>query len=154
MSVRIIRDTHLAGLAALAHRFETMHERVMVGVPAGAKEEDGTPIALIAAVHEFGSPKAGIPERSFLRTGLKRARPLFATLNFDSLKKVANGLLSIHEALDRLGAAAAGAVKEEIVIGTFVPLRPATIARKGSDKPLIHSGSLRQAITWIIEGAA
>ena len=153
MSVRIIKDTHLSGMEALAQRLLAGRERVMVGVPAGAREEDGTSIALIAAVHEFGSETASIPERSFGRTGIKHGQQQFAAVNFDSLKKVVNGSMSMHGALERLGEAAAGAVKEEITHGDFKPLKPATIARKGSEKPLIDSGSLRAAITYVIEGS-
>jgi len=148
-TVRVIKDTNLAGLAELARRFQT-REEVHVGVPEGAKEADGTPIALVAAAHEFGVPSKNIPERSFMRTGLRRALPHLRVLNLDSLKKVAEGIYSIHMALDRLGLVASSAVKREIVTGTFAPLQPATIKRKGSDKPLIDSASLYQAMTWAV----
>lgn len=151
MSVRVVQDTNLAGLTALAKRLDTMGQRVMVGVPASAKEADGTPIALIAAVHEFGSPKLGIPERSFLRAGIQKNRQQFTRLNFTSLRRVANANLTIREALDLLGLYAASAVKREIVEGNFKPNAPATIKAKGSDKPLIDSGAMRQAITWTVE---
>src|SRR4029077_16180840 len=133
MSATIIKDTKYAGLDALIHRLAAGAERVMVGVPVGAKEDDGTAIALIAAVHEFGSPKKGIPERSFLRAGIRRAQPQLAAVNFDSLRKVVDNTMSIHQALDRLGLAASTAVKEEINRGDFTPLAEETIRRKGSD---------------------
>lgn len=37
-----------------------------VGVHKGARGKDGQSIVDIAAVHEFGSKKAGVPQRSFL----------------------------------------------------------------------------------------
>ena len=36
--------------------------------------------------------------------------------------------------------------------GIAPPLKPATIARKGSSTPLINTGQLRSAITWRVEG--
>jgi hypothetical protein len=156
MGVRIIKDTRLAGLTALHRRFANDKRRVLVGVPAGKAEPDGTPLAMIAAVHEFGSPERGIPERSFLRAGIMNSLPQLIALNADHIKRIASGGFTAATALGRLGLAAAAAVQREITDGTFAPLAPSTIKRKGSTKPLIDSGSLRQSITYQIvnEGEA
>ena len=151
MSVRIITDTRLEGLKALHRRITSDRRRVLVGVPKGKVEDDGTPIAMIAAVHEFGSPKRNIPERSFLRGGILRNLPRLRQLNADSMRKVARGSSTLSASLHRLGVAAAGDVKQFIVDGTFVPNAASTIAGKGSDKPLIDTGSLRQSITYEID---
>jgi|SRR6185295_136781 len=148
---RVIRDTKGAGLEALANRLRSLNDTVLVGVPSGKTEKDGTPTAMIAAVHEFGSPSRGIPERSFLRSGIRRARPIFTRLNYYSLKRMVMGKMTEATALGRLGLAAVAAVQNEIVNGTFAPLKPKTIARKGSMKPLIDTGSLRKAITYVID---
>lgn len=54
-TVRVIRDTNGAGLAALANRLKNGEHRVLVGVPQGAgHEENGTSLAQVAAIVEFG----------------------------------------------------------------------------------------------------
>jgi hypothetical protein len=121
---------------------------------ADAKFAGSVSLAMVAAVHEFGSPEQGIPERSFLRGGIRRATPKLNAVNIDSLRKVLLGKMTIEQAVEKLGVVAAGEVKREFVVGTFVPNKPATIARKGSSRPLIDTGSLRQAVTYVVEGAS
>lgn len=149
MSVRIISDTRLSGLQTLSRRFARDHRRVLVGVPKGPAEADGTSIAMVAAANEFGVP-GKIPERSFLRAGILRNLDQLTQINAANIQKIARGGFTVLTALGRLGVFAAGAVQKEIVEGSFVPNAPSTVAKKKSSKPLIDSGSLRQAITWRI----
>ena len=121
---------------------------------ADAKFSKSVSLAMVAAVHEFGSPEQGIPERSFLRGGIRRAAPKLNAVNIDSLRKVLLGKMTIEQAIEKLGVVAAGEVKREFVVGTFAPNKPATIKRKGSSRPLIDTGSLRQSITYVVEGAS
>lgn len=118
---------------------------------AEAKTE-AIPLAMIAAVHEFGSPEHNIPERSFLRGGIRRGTPKFHAVNVDSLKRVVNGEMTVDQAVNKLGVVAVGEVKREFTVGKFVPLKPATIKRKGSSRPLVDTGQLRQSITYVLEG--
>ena len=167
----------LPGLKALMARMNGANRSVLVGVPAESVEhkvsrgkkrtfvakasgetsiqtDKSVSMATIAAVHEFGSPEQGIPERSFLRGGIRRAAPKLNAVNIDSLRKVLLGKMTIEQAIEKLGVVAAGEVKREFVVGTFAPNKPATIARKGSSRPLIDTGNLRQAVTYIVEGAS
>lgn len=150
----------LPGLKALRQRMKDANKSVLVGVPVGAKpEEDGTPMAMIAAVHEFGSPEQNIPERSFLRGGIRRGMPKFSALNEKNLRAVVQGESTVSQAMGQLGALAAGEVKREFTTADFAPLKQSTIdARKrrfgkASSRPLIASGNLRQSITWIEAGS-
>ena len=43
-------------------------------------------------------------------------------------------------------------IKRKIVKGPFTPLKQATIRRKGSDKPLIDKGILRNSIRYVVKG--
>ena len=119
---------------------------------AAAKSNDAIPLATIAAIHEFGSPDHNIPERSFLRAGIRRGMPKFRDVNFDSLRKVVLGKMPVEAAIERLGVVAVGEVKREFVVGRFKPLKPETIKRKGSSRPLIDTAQLRQSITYVVEG--
>jgi len=45
--------------------------RFFVGVVKGSKGKDGQDLVNVALVHEYGSPKAGIPARSFIISTLR-----------------------------------------------------------------------------------
>lgn len=124
---------------------------VRVGVFASAGSEKGTTIADIAAIHEFGAPKANIPARSFLRSAFTNDGG--AALRAMS-ERVARSILSekidLRRALDALGAWAANAVKVRIRSNIAPALAKATIVRKGSSKALIDTGRLMNAITWVV----
>lgn len=126
-------------------------EKLAETIATGGKGE-AISLAMIAATHEFGSPEQNIPERSFLRGGIRRGIPKFNKVNEDSLRKVVRGEMTCAGALDRLGVVAVGEVKREFVVGNFVPNKPATIKRKGSSRPLIDTAQLRQSITYQLEG--
>lgn len=92
-----------------------------------------------------------IPERPFLRVGIRRNLEFFARLSRANLVRLARGQITMAVALGQLGAAAAGKVQKEISDGHFTPNAPSTIRAKGSSKPLVDTGALRQAITWTVE---
>lgn len=114
--------------------------------------------AMIATIHEYGAPKAGIPERSFIRRTfanedvIKQKKEMCAKLS----KQILAGKMEVGQALGLLGAFGANAVKRTIDDGEGVPppLKPATIARKGSSRPLVDTGQMRNAITWEVVGAS
>jgi phage gpG-like protein len=146
--VKIIKDINGKAFDELRARLKAEHSKINVGVPGSQKETDGTPVALIAAVHEFGSPAQGIPERPFLRTTIQENRGKYVQLNRRNLVAVLNGKMTVEQALGQLGEVAKGDVQLHIASGTFAPLKAATIKRKGSMSPLIDTGQLRQSITW------
>jgi phage gpG-like protein len=105
--------------------------------------------AQIGFIHEFGSYKDKIPERSFLRV------PLMLFLN-EALKEASPKIrrafqaCNIIEAYGILGLSAEKVVQEAFDTsghGSWPKLSPITIARKGSDAILIDSGQLRKSIT-------
>ena len=42
-----------------------------VGFPSGINYEDGTNVAYVATIQEFGAPEANIPPRPFMRPTVK-----------------------------------------------------------------------------------
>lgn len=151
--VRIISGGDLPGLRALADRVRAKG-RALVGVPAGKAEPDGTSMAEVAAVNEFGSEDGRIPERSFLRAGTRAHVKDLRDVAAPALRRVAEGTGSMTQALEVLGQAGAGGVKRYIAAeGQFAPNAPSTIAKKGSEHPLIASSQLLQSITSVVEGA-
>lgn len=152
MTVKIIKDFDGKFIDKLKKLASGKGERaVLVGVPASVTENDGTPMALVAAVHEYGVPEKGIPERSFIRTALQKNLARYKALNRANLAKVVAGKLSVEQALGQLGMMAKADIQDNIRSGTFAPLKQATIDSKGSSKPLIDTGNLRQSINYELE---
>lgn len=113
--------------------------------------EDGEPITVadVAAWNEFGTERA--PARPFMRQT--------ATNNKDKITKHANNALKkaiksgggAAEVLNSIGAFTKGRMQKEIRDGEFEPNAPSTIAKKGSSKPLIDTGRMRQSIVYVIK---
>lgn len=125
---------------------------VLVGLPAGTGSyEDGAPIAVIGAVHEFGSADGRIPERSFLRVPLRQNAETFQAIWRAQVPKVVDGDMTMHQVMSQLGARAVAVSQEAISEGIAPGNAESTVKRKGSSKPLIDTGALRQSITFIVE---
>ena len=123
------------------------------GPEAGAIEHDADDLTNVelGAIHEFGAPGAGIPERSFIRSTFDAKIKQW----IGQLEKVGKTIYSTgtgdpKRALGILGEKAVSDMRNTINRGIDPPLKPATVARKGSSKPLIDSGQLKNAITWKI----
>ena len=129
---------------------------VLVGYPASAGQpKGGINNATLAAIHDLGAPGAGVPERRFLRQSVENRRKPYTTLLANELRKAYAGEQSVERANDRLAVAAEAGVKLEITRPSpaFVPLKPATIKRKGSSVPLIDEGQLRSSATAVVRKA-
>jgi phage gpG-like protein len=115
-----------------------------------SREEEGSPLTLleVAAIHEFGAPAAGIPQRSFIRAGVDAQLPEIQRVQRALAAQTIRGALTLDVALDRLGAKVAALLQNRIAAGIDPPNSAATIARKGSSKPLVDTGQLKAAITW------
>ena len=83
---------------------------IRVGVPAASASEDGTKIAVYAAAHEFGSKKMNIPERSFLRPGIKNTLPKAKLLYQQQLPQYMVGNVTAKTLQSLLGELAIGEV--------------------------------------------
>jgi len=101
----------------------------------------------LAAVHEFGSTSRGIPERSFLRAPYDENRDRYYEMLGVGLRNVIEGKLTVEKVLGIVGLKMESDFKARIVAGIPPPLKPETIARKGSSTPLIDHGQLLGAIS-------
>lgn len=106
-------------------------------------------LVLVGAVHEFGAPNRGIPERSWLRSAFDRNRQRIEHVLDQALDHVMTGRFDVQQALSLVGESFTNVVKRN-----FLKITPAlsdkTIKRKKSSKPLIDSGQMRASITWVI----
>lgn len=136
---KMVRDTQKAhGQSGTA---------IAVGFFESARYQDGTPVAHVAAIHEFGAGNA--PERPFFRASIRR-------METELLPTVRSHIDKTTKAIDlnaanRLGAQAAAIVQTTISHEAYspnTPNTPETIERKGSSTPLIDTGRMRQSVTW------
>lgn len=138
-------------LRAFLNRMAAIKGRVLVGVPEGKEDPKGTSLALIAAANEFGTFDGHIPERSYLRGGLRRGTQKIKDVNRVSLEGILDNKMTVRKGLERLGVLGVSLVQREFIDGDFVPNAPVTVERKGSDAPLIDTGQLRQSITFVVD---
>ena len=125
---------------------------VKVGIQDGDKTSDGKEsLAYIASLHEFGSPGGKIPERSFIRTAIDKNEHKINNLSDGLALKILDGSVTVRGALDLIGLKVTGMIQEQITDGDYVPLSPATIKKKGNDKPLIDTGHMWQSVRHVIE---
>lgn len=117
-----------------------IHER------AGADRPDGgATVAEYGTYNEFGM---GVPERSFLRAPLAKNQDIYAEAIVEGIVLLVTKGEPLARSLGLVGEAAASDCREAIVAGIDPPNAPSTIARKGSSKPLVDTGRLRQSITY------
>ena len=147
------------GASALRERLSQLAKlRVRVGVlddapkrTEASKRGEKFTLLEVAAVHEFGAPDAGIPQRSFIRAGVDQ----YAAEIADARDRLAAGVLAgkvePENALEMLGAFVQGKLQTRIAEGISPPLAESTIRRKKSSKPLIDTGQLRSSITYRVE---
>lgn len=126
---------------------------VRAGVVGEAAHEQhrGTSLttAEIATLHEMGNPSTGLPRRSFIEATLddSEVQQEFAALETRLVAAVIAGSMDRNTALNQLGSWMASKIRERIESGRVKPpLQPATVARKGSDIPLIDTTQLLEAI--------
>lgn len=110
----------------------------------GTTERRPLTVADVATFNEFGTSR--IPQRSFIRAWFDENQEFIAETLRSQLKLVIAGKLTAEKAGNRIALACEGSMKQRISRGIPPPNAPATIERKGSSKPLIDTGQLRNAI--------
>src|ERR1035441_5755628 len=100
---------------------------VKVGIPAGKKYPNGTSIAYVGTIDEFGAPEVGIPQRSWLRSTRNAKRAAWTKDLAEGAQAVAQRRISLLGMLDAVGAAAAGDVVQTIAARIPPPLKPTTV---------------------------
>lgn len=114
-----------------------------VGWFPGAKYEDGTPVAYVAAIQEFGA--GPIPPRPFFRTTVAAEKTAWSQHAAQGAKAVLKGTHTARDVMDGLGELAQEDVKETINQITAPPLSPITLelrAMKHRDPALKITGKL------------
>jgi hypothetical protein len=144
-------DLTPAGKRYFAELKKLAEMEVVVGFQSdGADYEGGASVAEVAAYNELGS--SDTPARPFMRQSFEKHEAELKAACEQVNRTLASGG-TVQEALGRLGVIAKALVQEEIVEGSFEPNAPSTIKKKGSDKPLIDTGTMRQSVTYVVREA-
>ena len=135
---------------------------VDIGFMEGATYPDGTSVALVAAINEFGrTVTVKHPTEEVGGTYFQAPRPFFRNAiakyspgwpNNIAVALKANDY-DAAKALDLVGADIASQVQTSIGDLVSPPLAPSTIEKKGFDKPLIEHGIMQNAVTHIVRKA-
>jgi len=115
-------------------------------VDIGVFSEQGGDLVTYASANEFGTEDGHIPERSFLRATVEERKALFRRFIDKRKAEAMKGPAYRRKVLSELGQLAEGEIVAKIRRGPFTPNKPATIARKGSSRPLIDLSRLVDSI--------
>lgn len=134
----------------LAGKIGAGKREVRVGFLEGATYPDGTPVATIAAIQNFGAPSRGIPPRPFFSNMIAAKSPAWGK-SFVAILK--NNDYDVTLSLGLLGQGIAGQLRQSIRDTNSPPLSPVTIAKKGFAKPLIDTAVMFQSIDTEVVGS-
>lgn len=117
---------------------------VRVGFLEPATYPDGTKVALVAAVQNFGT--ARIPPRPFFSNMVDDASPAWGRELATLIQ--AHG---VEKAMPLMGERIKAQLQESIRDTNEPPLAPATIKRKGFEKPLIDTSNMINSADYEVD---
>lgn len=122
---------------------------VRVGFQRGdAQEEDGTDMCDVAAYNELGTDH--IPARPFIRQSVDDNESKIKSFLKGEVKDFAQGK-SAEQILKEIGIFQKDLMQDKITSGSFAPNAESTIKKKGSSKPLVDTGRMRQSVNYVIQ---
>lgn len=128
---------------------ELADKEVRIGFQrGGATEEDGTDICDVAAWNELGTEKS--PSRPFLRKSVDENEGRINSFLQSKKGDLVRGA-SAEQVLKEIGIFQKDLIQEKITEGDFAPNAESTKRRKGSSKPLIDTGRMRQSVNYVIQ---
>lgn len=146
----VIRKTTLSA----AQIAEVAKSRLVgkVGWFEGATYEDGTPVAYVATIQEFGYPAGKIPSRSFMRTTIAEQETAWKKLMLSGAKAMFLGNETMDTVLQKMAMRAEGDIRLKINSINEPALRPWTLAARkkrgnSSVKPLNDTGYMLSTFT-------
>lgn len=119
-------------LSKIRMRLERIPEQftgqvAQIGVPAGLAYEDGTSIAYVAAIQEFGAPEVKIPPRPFIMPTVAQQKDAWVDVMAHMVPKVGDGSATAFDVLDGVGRIAATDIQVQIAGISSPALSPVTV---------------------------
>jgi len=148
--VELRKDTRMKSTPKMLERLGQLRD-LKVGVLAGTGQhpnsDDGTTVAEVAFKNEFGTDT--IPARPFLRPTMRENHRKFARITKQIYEQTLNGIGNVDHMVKGLGMLAQSLVVQAIDSTLTPPNALATLLAKApKTHPLIHTGRLRQSISW------
>jgi hypothetical protein len=112
-------------------RLEALKKKVVQAGVLGGQYEDGTNVAYVAAIQEYGAPAASIPARPFMRTTVAEQKKEWTKLYGEGIAAVAAGQLSAEQLMEQIGALMAADIQKKISEINSPPLSPITVMLRG-----------------------
>lgn len=131
-------------LAEFAKRFSNA-KSVRIGFLEGATYPDGTSVPMVAAIQEFGAPRAFIPPRPYFRNMIAARKGEWPQAMADLLK--ANNF-DARATLEKTGEAVAAQLRQSIVDTLAPALSPVTLMLRkmfGNHPELIRGRDVTEA---------
>ena len=133
--------------------------KLEVGFFESATYPDGTPVAYVAAIQEFGYPAGNIPSRPFFRNAIAQ-NDGWKPLATKAMSAVVEGRMELNQALNQMGLKMAADVKDSITDGSYEALKQSTLDARQSrkrtqgvaSKPLIDTGQMMRSVTYAVNG--
>ena len=147
----IIKKEYNGGLKGFLDRFREIGKpKVYIGVPASKNgmHDGGINMATLLALHVLGAPSRGIPQRDPLRPPLIANAQRYSDLLALGLKNALSDGTDPKLVYEKIGIVATNDVKDYFITGNFKALSEKTIKAKGSSKPLVDTGELRNSISY------
>ncbi len=98
------------------------------------KYEDGTPVAYVASIQEFGCPERSIPPRPFMRPTVAEKKSEWASIAELGSKAILKGDVTAEVVMGQLADSAVGDVKKMISSIQTPALSPITIELRAMKK--------------------
>jgi len=133
-------------LSGIANRLKSSFsgpQKVKVGFLSNAKYPDGTPVAYIAALNEYGTSR--IPSRPFFRGMISAKSPEWGPTLGRILK--ANNY-NAELSLSLMGEYVKGQLQKSIRDLKTPVNAPSTVQKKGFDDPLIDTGHMINSVDY------
>lgn len=156
IDVRKVLDNGPQLRAALT---QLVKREVLVGYPEAKnkpRKEGSVTNAFLAYIQDRGSPANNIPSRQFLVPGVRSAQDaMVKQLRRGARLALQEGPSAVDKALEGVGLEAVSGIRNYMTKGIPPPLKASTLrARKkagfAGTKPLIRTGQLRNAATYVV----
>lgn len=162
VSARKVHKRRGKGIAGIASLLPGPNQ-VKVGFPAGEADSDVIQRAIWQEFGTRGGASGGgwggpIPERPFMRNAIRDGQGWNKALMKTEARRIIvdaikgkDVAMSKRLALRRLGIKVQGDIQASIVSLRSPPNSPVTIAMKGSSNPLIDSGEMHGAVSYMVD---
>ena len=123
---------------------------VSVGFMDGATYPDGTSVAMVAAIQNFGAPAAHIPARPFFSGMVAKRSPTWGT-ELGKILKLTK--FDADSSLQLMGNRIGNQLQASIRETDSPPLAPSTIKQKGFSKPLIDTSHMLNSVEYEVKNS-